>query len=280
MKNAMANFPKTVGSKIQNPIKRKWPDTWSILTGWDDRIAAIILLVGLAGFRDGIIPYIPVWTDIYLGMRTEMIGIGITALIITNASEFASMRAEKKRVILQMGSPDNAFALEAVRQLRSRGWIEDGSLRSASFLAAKLNDAFLHNADLSFADLSHTELRNVNLNGANLVRAKLSYADIAGSFISEVDLTDAKLNFAILEDATLGRSNLVGANLRGAILTKANLWGSNLTAVDMREAVLRGASFDGAGLLGVDLRGAKYDSETIWPINFDPRAAGAILVDE
>jgi len=62
-------------------------------------------------------------------LSNELIGIGITVLIIDNANELMKRREENRRLIPQMGSPDNAFVVEAVRQLRKRDWLKDGSIR-------------------------------------------------------------------------------------------------------------------------------------------------------
>ena len=48
---------------------------------------------------------------------------------------------------------------------------------------------------------------------------------------------------------------------------------SNLSEVDFRDANLKEADLSEA-----DLSGAKYSDDTIWPDNFNPSEAGAILV--
>jgi hypothetical protein len=101
-------------------IKYRWELIKSFV-GWEDYLGFAILVIGILGFIIDNIPYIN-------ELRAELVGIGITVLIIDNANEAIKRREEKKRLILQMGSPDNAFAIEAVRQIRARGWILDGAL--------------------------------------------------------------------------------------------------------------------------------------------------------
>ena len=58
----------------------------------------------------------------------------------------------------------------------------------------------------------------------------------------------------------------------------------------MKLACLKGVNLEGADLCGANLeyadledaciQSSKYDSCTIWPENFDPKKAGAILVDQ
>ncbi len=67
-----------------------------------------------------------------------------------------------------------------------------------------------------------------------------------------------------LASADLSGAKLNHADLRTADLRGANLWAVSLTKADLSEAFL---------IL------AKYNSLTKWPDGFDPRAAGAILVD-
>jgi uncharacterized protein YjbI with pentapeptide repeats len=51
-------------------------------------------------------------------------------------------------------------------------------------------------------------------------------------------------------------------------LRQANLAGAQLAGCDLGEAELKGAI----------LAGATYDAQTKWPVDFDPKAAGAVPV--
>jgi len=121
------------------------------------------MLIGFLGYFDGPIPYIPKLDEIYVDNRSEFIGIGFGVLIIANAGEFISRQQEKGRLILQMGSPDNAFAIEAARQLSSKGWLYDGSLRGAVLTGADLNGAKLFEANLTGANLCEANLKGADL---------------------------------------------------------------------------------------------------------------------
>ena len=63
-------------------------------------------------------------------------------------------------------------------------------------------------------------------------------------------------------------------------MCRADLSGANLVGADLSETNLCGADLRDANLIRVDLTGARYDSRTVWPEGFDPRAAGAIKVAE
>ena len=101
---------------------------------WDDGIAVLLLIYGVYSFL--MQPAVGFLEE----FRAELIGAGLTTLLIGNAGQAAQQVAqkqeEKKRLILQMGSPDNGFAIEAVRQLREEGWLEDGSLKGANLIGA------------------------------------------------------------------------------------------------------------------------------------------------
>ncbi len=152
-------------------IRKRWGIIKSYI-GWEDYLGFVILLIGVLGFFNGPIPYIPGLTDAYHKINGELLGIGITVLIIDNANDAIKRREEKKWLILQMGNPDNAVAIEAVRQLRTRGWLFDGALHGAN-----LSDATLIMADLINADLRVANLSNANLWGAEVKPEQLERAN-------------------------------------------------------------------------------------------------------
>ena len=87
-------------------------------------------------------------------VSTELASIAITILVVDALYEHRETEREKKRLILQMGSPDNAFAREAVRALRSSGWLRDGSLKGAYLFGANLQGAYLGFVNLQDASLA------------------------------------------------------------------------------------------------------------------------------
>jgi len=62
-----------------------------------------------------------------------------------------------ERLILQMSSLDYGFANEAVRQLRHKEYLVDGSLQKAALQRANLNKANLQGADLKNAEITTSE---------------------------------------------------------------------------------------------------------------------------
>ncbi|MEP7284384.1 MAG: toll/interleukin-1 receptor domain-containing protein [Chloroflexota bacterium] len=153
---------------------------------------------------------------------------------------------EKQALIAQMGSHDNKTALQAVKTLRERGWLTDGTLRGAD-----LSQADLWGADLSQADLSRADFRKANLSGAWLIRADLWDADLSGADLWDADLSradfrKANLRQAYLSQAYLSQANLSQADLRGADLSGADLSQTNLIRTNFGEAFLMGTNFEQA----------------------------------
>lgn len=197
-----------------------------------------------------------------------------------------------------------------VRFLAEAGAIDAGGaaveLADANLRSAELREALLFDTDLTYADL-----RGAHLRGARLGEGNLLEADLRGADLRDALLIDENLNFADLRGADLRGANLSGAPFFGAnprqacdragtahvaLLGEAKLHGADLRGTDLRRLDLTELNFSGAklgeaclryaDLGGADLRralglrhaflsGAKYDSNTRWPSDFDPAAAGA-----
>ncbi len=97
----------------------------------------------------------------------------------------------------------------------------------------------------------------------------------------KIDLTEAPLQNRELDGIWLAGSSLTGADLsgaslRGAVLRSADLRDANLRRASLRNADLTGANLKGADLSLCDLFKAKFDSQTVWPDEFDHHRAGAM----
>jgi len=97
-----------MGSRLQN--------VWSYV-GWDDYFAFFILAVGGLG-------YLTEWGEFYMDIRSELIGIGLSVLLIANAGEAILSGQEKKQLILQMGSPDKAL----IQRRRGLYWLNSNQI--------------------------------------------------------------------------------------------------------------------------------------------------------
>jgi len=231
-----------------------------------------------------------------LNFSTEMLGAIVTFALLYLIVEHREKRLEeqkeesklKARLIREMGSPDNATALNAVRELRAHGWLENGTLQGANLIEANLQGANLEGVNLQRANLTAANLLEANLNranlqkaqmrDANLQKAKLEEADLRKAFLAGVDMREAYLAHTNLEGAYLFKAKLTGiylfdVNLQGAILglssmqqaylVKVNLRGADLAHVNLHEAELGHADLQETRMEGVNLSGAHLHSAKV-----------------
>ena len=104
-------------------------------------------------------------------------------------------------LVRKMRSPENKLVLEAVAELRARGWLEDGSLRGVMLCHAHLEGADLYKANLSDVDLHQAHLEGADLGLADLTKAKLTRTSLRGVNLSQADLSGADLFKADLSDS-------------------------------------------------------------------------------
>ncbi len=132
----------------------------------------------------------------------------------------------------------------------------------------------LRSFDLSGRDLSNFSFKSADLKGANLEKANLERTDLRRADLRGANLEGANLRGANLRGVFLFDANLRKADLEGVILIEANLRGTDLRGASLKGVFLFDVSLEGAELEGVILTGTSYTS-TVWPPDFDPRAAGA-----
>lgn len=196
-------------------------------------------------------------------LSVDLLSIAITVLVIDWLNQRRITKETQQELVLQMGSTHADVADEAIRRLRARGWLTDGTL----------TDAFLAGANLNNANLSGAVLQRANLLGANLVGAKLVQANLEGAQLGSADLEGCKLTEANLQNcdlrvASLKNANLMKSDLRGANLKSADLQSANLIGADFRDAAVEGASFDRS----------IYDCTTRWPVSFAPPSSATRIV--
>jgi len=190
-------------------------------------VGGLIMILGY-DYLHGAIRLQNIVADFYANAGAELISIAITVLVIDTLNQRRERRieseqkriaqeaeeeAEKKRLILHMGSPDNAIAVEAVRILKTHGWLDDGSLDGAYLAKANLQNVDLRVSRLKTAILFESNLRNADLFHANLQKANLI----------EADLQDGTFTMVNLKGAQMFQANVKGTDLRFANLQEAQL---------------------------------------------------------
>ena len=128
--------------------------------------------------------------------------------------------ATRTELTNKLSSRDNWQALQAVEELRVRGWLCDGSLRMIALCHVELQGADLMKADLAHADFHQAHLEYVDLSMSDLRCAKLTRANLHGANFSQTKLTSADLYKANLRDArSLTADQLAQTN---------RLWGATM----------------------------------------------------
>lgn len=237
-------------------------------------------------------------------MLPDFISISIAVIVIDELVGYRNALQEKQRLVRQMASHSNDFALDALRQIREKGWHNSGLLNGQYFFRANLykadfyqaqlmhgwffeanlEEADFEEANLQAANLEQTKAMRANFQYANLRNANLKHSNLTGSNMKNADLSNARLNGATLDETflhciCLEQATLCLAKLQSATLASANLKYVDLRYANMENANLRQACLLGANLNGANLMNVQYDSKTIFPVGFDPVAAGAMLVE-
>lgn len=167
-------------------------------------LAALVLILGVLDQPKGVTLAQVIertFRDFYSNVATELASIAVTVLIIDRLNQRRAEERECANLILQLGSPDHSFAIEALRMLQARGWLEKGALNGAQLNRAHLIGAHLH---------------NLSLVGAHLAFANLQKALLTGSDLSHASLQGTNLEGACLRGATLYSTNFNEANLTHA----------------------------------------------------------------
>jgi len=147
----------------------------------------------------------------------------------------------RAQLVRKLRSPDNKRVLQAVEELRVRGWLSDGTLSGIALCHAQLQGADLMSANLSAVDFHQ----------AHLAWADLSLADLSGARLARANLQGANLDHADLSGTDLFKANLTEVrNLTDAQLVKTTrLWGA---------IMVDGETYDGRYNLPRDLAFARW----------------------
>ena len=187
-------------------------------------LAGIVTLVGSLDAHPGLDPLTflkKTFDDFYTNVGTELASIATTVLIIDRMHRLRDDENERDALILQMGSPDHSFAIEAVRILAAQNWLKNGALTNANLTHANLEGVNLHDVPLPGARLALTNLRHAKLTRANLRHAYFKGADMQSVCLRGADLRGANLNDANLIDAHVDEATLLDSE---TILPDCTYW--------------------------------------------------------
>ncbi|MCI0708902.1 MAG: pentapeptide repeat-containing protein [Chloroflexi bacterium] len=250
------------------------PQWWLEMRPLEHRVLLTTMIVVIASAAlYGLAQSIKVVDDFAANVITEVISIAITVTVIARLNRQEAVRQRKEELILQMGSPYDGFATEAVRLLGTYGWLTDGSVSGADLRYANLQGVNLKKSNLDRVDLSFANLQAAQMSQANLQGAQLNYANLQNSSFMQANLQGAKLSFANLQETTFSEANLKDAvlyrvNLQDAKLWQANLQGANLGRANLQDAKLWQANLQDAGLVSANQKGAELDEANLQGVHF------------
>lgn len=147
----------------------------------------------------------------------------------------------KLELINKIAKLENKSTLQALAEMRVRGWLTDGGLCGTALCQAQME-----NADLMGADLRNVDFHQATLDGADLRKARLNGVKFARASLQGVNFDQADLTYA----------DLYKANLRGALnLTEQQLAGARQL---MGAIMPDGSTYDGRFNLPGDLARARW----------------------
>jgi len=188
-----------------------------------DFVALVLVFVGGALFAYGLALNPPLSLEEYMRIQFGdwAPGLIIDGILLLTINRVIHSH-ERKRVISQVASLSNEFALDAVRRCRNEGWLQNGTMTGMSFEGANLDSADLSDSNLSETDFSFAKLSGVDLTHANLKGINLKGANLQGADLRWADLSRASLQWADLRNANLTGSRLDGAKADFALVDKAH----------------------------------------------------------
>lgn len=107
-------------------------------------------------------------------LAPEAVGIVFTVVVLNRFDQIREDRQTYERLVREMHSRYNQFALQAIEELRVLGWLSDGRLRGHDLRGSNWRDANLYQANLLECDLQRVQFDNADLYEANLTGAKVS----------------------------------------------------------------------------------------------------------
>jgi uncharacterized protein YjbI with pentapeptide repeats len=220
----------------------------------------------------------------------------IIAVAVVAVERRAEIRQRRSQHFTQFSSPADLPGVHAEgADLRNvsisnkdltQAVLRYANLRDVQFGSCKMQGVDLRRADLRrgrfySSDMSGVDLRGATTRGAFFGGSNLHVARCGRADFSGANFVDTHFDLADLSDATFRGAVFAGRSAGGGPCRSASLRGCWLYGADFRGAIFvvkdRDERFPGE-VVGVDLAGAMANEETKWPVGFDPRKAGVIVL--
>ena len=298
------NDGKPIGS-MGRWLNKQW--FWESVVTNPDAYGWALLLFGLANLT---FPLARNWPEWLKNLGPESVGIGVTILLIDFAVRKRDERNAKAQLTRDLLSSSNDFALRAINELKDNGWFEsvltenkhklidvrwqgcnlrgvklqnvyltEAHMQKSRLEEAQVVGAWLINCQLQSSSLRRARIEKTNIYSTDFQAAILWEATLRGIGFSQCLFQDANLIETDLRDSHLVQVDLRRAKMQRARLQRAKIDHSNLEDADLSGAYLHATTISRSHLNGTSLRQATYTKDTIWPDDFDPKVAGAILVE-
>lgn len=148
-------------------------------------IAVALFMAIIAGIEDGRFD----WRGFTGNLSTELIGAVITYWIIDRIINTQEHETQlKQRLIREMSNGNNGVSSRAVAELRSNGWLQDGSLKGWFLTDADLRGVYLKDADVGGLGIYRTDLTGAKITDEQL----LSLNDLRRSTLPDGSLYDGR----------------------------------------------------------------------------------------
>jgi uncharacterized protein YjbI with pentapeptide repeats len=244
----------------------------------DTPTSTAIAREALLSFDDYLLWLTPLLTSKKLAQAEVLTTIQERTLAIL---EFCTPQEKGKLVESLYNATLISTATPAVTLARAnlrRVHLVEAEIDGVNFAAADMRSANMVGASLKAAELSHTVLVGAKLGWSVMGESCMVEAELGGATLTGVDLRKADIHNTHMIMANLKWADLSQANLSGTNLLRANLEDAVLTAADLSGAVLLWTNFTRARLDGTKMDKATYNRQTLWPEDFDPAAAGAVMI--
>lgn len=208
-----SRFDEWIFRQFENLYMRYVQTRYTLVRILITRFFLAILLIAIAfavyylGYRnenDTPMNLSMVLSDFYVNLSSELIGIVITVILVDVLSAMRQQYSERENLVLQVSSPVNMFAIEAIRILENKGWHRDGTLWRRNLHNANLKDAYLREFDFRDSILDRADLSNTDLAATNFCRSGLRSVNFKGAHMAGTALLGADLSHANLEGVMLG----------------------------------------------------------------------------
>lgn len=274
----MADTDNLAGWERTKAVHKAYPALFPVFTA--------LLLIGIGVVIGYVLFAHDVDTGYVQSIYTDILSIAVTVFVIDylnrQRDDINREKDLKEQLVRDASSIINDVAVNAVHQIRKRGWLEgdNGILKGADLQGANLSFTQLQDANLWWANLQDSTLTGVILERANLSGTQLQGRFLFGIYLKGANLERANLEGANLEQANLEGTKLWVTNLEGAILRDANLQQASLHRANLRRAYLMDANLKEANLEYADLEGAVLLPTTLEGTNlFGANLKGAVLWD-